>query len=203
MARTIAAIPPHLLVPFWVPQVHWNQNPRCLMRRQFNSLCIRHLRFPFRPSLDATILVPRVGGARTIYRSNSTPTLGTNSGTNIWPESESTKVPNAYSSILYALGTLDSYFGEVYVPLLVPRDGRTRTKSQPIFVNLAPSEVSTAAYDEQQTHLQMIVIVVDHGVWPLDFNNKNRLKNLEPSIFSLCSNRFIRPVSVRLLALPS
>jgi hypothetical protein len=62
------------------------------------------------------------------------------------------------------------------VPLLVPRDGRTKNKSQPIFVNLALPEVSTAAYDEQQTHLWPIVIVVNHGVWPLDFNNKNRLQ---------------------------
>jgi len=42
--------------------------------------------------------------------------------------------------------------------------------------NFALREVSTAAYGEQQTHLRSIVVVVivDHGVWPLDFNdNKN------------------------------
>jgi hypothetical protein len=41
--------------------------------------------------------------------------------------------------------------------------------------NFAPGEVSTAAYDEQQTYLQLIVVIADHGVWPVDFNdNKNR-----------------------------
>jgi hypothetical protein len=43
----------------------------------------------------------------------------------------------------------------------------------------------------------------DHDVWPLDFNNKNRLKNLVPSLFSLCSNRFIQAVLVGLLGLLS
>jgi hypothetical protein len=40
-------------------------------------------------------------------------------------------------------------------------------------------EVSTEAYGEQQTHFWSIavVIVVDHGIWLMDFNdNKNRLK---------------------------
>jgi hypothetical protein len=36
--------------------------------------------------------------------------------------------------------------------------------------------VSTAAYDKHQTHLRPIVIIVDHGIWRLDFNNKYRLK---------------------------
>jgi hypothetical protein len=47
---------------------------------------------------------------------------------------------------------------------------------------------------------------VDHGNWPLDFNNKNKLKqNLVTSLFdSLRStNRFIQAVSVGLLVLPS
>jgi hypothetical protein len=42
-----------------------------------------------------------------------------------------------------------------------------------ISTNFALRAVSTAAYNEQQT----IVAVVDHGIWPMDFNdNKNRLK---------------------------
>jgi hypothetical protein len=32
-------------------------------------------------------------------------------------------------------------------------------------------EVSTVAYDKQKTHLRSIV-VVDHGVWPMDFSEK-------------------------------
>jgi hypothetical protein len=44
----------------------------------------------------------------------------------------------------------------------------------------------------------------DHGIWPLDFNDKNRLKNLGTLLFSSCStNRFIRVVLVGLLGLPS
>jgi hypothetical protein len=47
-----------------------------------------------------------------------------------------------------------------------------------ISTNFALREVLTAAYDGQQTQLQrIVVVVVDHGVWPMDFNdNKNRLK---------------------------
>jgi hypothetical protein len=46
-----------------------------------------------------------------------------------------------------------------------------------ISTNFALCEVSTAAYDKQQTHLWLIVIIIGHGVWPMDFNdNKNRLK---------------------------
>jgi hypothetical protein len=41
-----------------------------------------------------------------------------------------------------------------------------------ISTNFALREVSTAAYDEQQTHLPPIVVVVDHGVWPMNFNEK-------------------------------
>jgi hypothetical protein len=42
--------------------------------------------------------------------------------------------------------------------------------------NVALGEVSTAAYNEQQTHL-LSIVVVDHGAWPVDFNNnKNRIK---------------------------
>jgi hypothetical protein len=41
-----------------------------------------------------------------------------------------------------------------------------------ISTNFALREVSTAAYDEEQTHLRSIVAVVDHGVWPMNFNEK-------------------------------
>jgi hypothetical protein len=45
-----------------------------------------------------------------------------------------------------------------------------------ISTNFALREVSTAAYNGQQSrHLRPIVAVVEHGVWPMDFNdNKNR-----------------------------
>ena len=47
-----------------------------------------------------------------------------------------------------------------------------------ISTNFALREVRTAAYDERQAHLRLIALGSDHGVWPLDFNNKNREKNL-------------------------
>jgi hypothetical protein len=54
-----------------------------------------------------------------------------------------------------------------------------------ITTNFALRKVRTAAYDEQQTHLRSVVVVLHHGVWPMDFNyNKNRLKNLVASLFS-------------------
>jgi hypothetical protein len=44
-----------------------------------------------------------------------------------------------------------------------------------ISTNFSLPEVSTAAYEEQQTHLWSIIVVVDHGIWQMDFNdNKNR-----------------------------
>jgi hypothetical protein len=44
-----------------------------------------------------------------------------------------------------------------------------------ISTNFALPEASNAAYEEQQTHLQSIVVAVDDGIWPMDFNgNKNR-----------------------------
>jgi hypothetical protein len=51
---------------------------------------------------------------------------------------------------------------------------------QTILANFALHEVSTVAYDKQQTHLQLIVTVIDHaGVWLMDFNdNKNRLRKI-------------------------
>jgi hypothetical protein len=46
-------------------------------------------------------------------------------------------------------------------------------------------------------------LTAGHGVWPLDFNNKNRLKNLVTSLFSLWSYRFIQAVLVGLIVLLS
>ena len=48
-------LPRQLLVPIVAPSLGRNGNLRCLLHREFNSLCNRHLRFPFRPSLAATI----------------------------------------------------------------------------------------------------------------------------------------------------
>jgi hypothetical protein len=56
--------------------------------------------------------------------------------------------------------------------------------------NFAQREVSTAAYDEQQTHLRSIVVDLnlDHGVLPMNFNEKKiDKKNLVTSLFSLYS----------------
>jgi hypothetical protein len=55
--------------------------------------------------------------------------------------------------------------------------------------NFAQGEVSTAAYDEKQTHLRSIVVVdLDHGVLPMNFNEKKiEKKNLVTSLFSLYS----------------
>jgi hypothetical protein len=43
--------------------------------------------------------------------------------------------------------------------------------------NFALREVRTAAYDEQQTHLRSIVANLDHGVSPMNFNEKKKDKN--------------------------
>jgi hypothetical protein len=44
-----------------------------------------------------------------------------------------------------------------------------------VFCNFALGEVCTVANDEQQTHLQPIVVVIDQGIWPMDFmDNKNK-----------------------------
>ncbi len=48
-------LPCHLLVPIVAPRSFRNRNRMCLMHEELNSLCIRHLRFLFRTSLDATI----------------------------------------------------------------------------------------------------------------------------------------------------
>jgi hypothetical protein len=72
--------------------------------------------------------------------------------------------------------------------------------------NFALREVSTAAHGEQQTHLRLIVVVVvvDHGVWPMNFNEKKIEKqNLVTKLFSLYSTWFIWQVSVGLLVIPS
>jgi hypothetical protein len=46
-----------------------------------------------------------------------------------------------------------------------------------VLANFSLREVSTAAYDEKQTHLRSIVIIADHGIWPMGFDgSKNRLK---------------------------
>jgi hypothetical protein len=66
-------------------------------------------------------------------------------------------------------------------------------------LNLALREVSTAAYDEQQTHL---LLTMAFGRW-ISTTTKIDKKNLVTSLFSLHSNRFIQPESVDLLSLPS
>jgi hypothetical protein len=38
--------------------------------------------------------------------------------------------------------------------------------------------VSSVATTKQQTHLLLIAVIANYSVWLLDFNNKNRLKNL-------------------------
>jgi hypothetical protein len=38
--------------------------------------------------------------------------------------------------------------------------------------NFAHREVSTAAYDKQQTHLRPIAVDLDHGILPMNFNEK-------------------------------
>jgi hypothetical protein len=54
--------------------------------------------------------------------------------------------------------------------------------------NFAQREVSTAAYNEQQTHLLLIVVDLDHGVLPMISNEKKiDKKNLVISLFSLYS----------------
>jgi hypothetical protein len=46
-----------------------------------------------------------------------------------------------------------------------------------LFTNFALRELSTAAYNKQQTHLRPIAVVIDHGIWPMDFSdNKNKIK---------------------------
>ncbi len=35
-----------------------------------------------------------------------------------------------------------------------------------------------SGYGEQQTHLRSMVIVIDHGVWLLDFNNNKKIKKI-------------------------
>jgi hypothetical protein len=47
-----------------------------------------------------------------------------------------------------------------------------------ISTNFALGDVSTAAYKEQQTHLWSIVAAVDHGVWPMNFNEKKIEKKI-------------------------
>jgi hypothetical protein len=52
--------------------------------------------------------------------------------------------------------------------------------------NFAQREVSTVGFDEQQTHLRLIIVSIDHGVLPMNFNEKKiDKKNLVISLFSL------------------
>jgi hypothetical protein len=44
--------------------------------------------------------------------------------------------------------------------------------------NFAQREVSTAAYDEQQIHLRPIVVDLDHGVLPMNLNEKKKDKKI-------------------------
>jgi hypothetical protein len=44
--------------------------------------------------------------------------------------------------------------------------------------NFGQREVSTAAYDEQQTHLRPIIVDLDHGVLPMNFNEKKWIKKI-------------------------
>jgi hypothetical protein len=54
--------------------------------------------------------------------------------------------------------------------------------------NFAQREVSTAAYDEQQPHLRSIIVDLDHGVLPMNFNEKKIFKtNVVISLFGLYS----------------
>jgi hypothetical protein len=89
------------------------------------------------------------------------------------------------------------------VRLLVPRDGMTRTKPKLIFANLALPEVSTTVYNKHQitSGQSSLSSTMAFGRWIS--TTKIDKKNLVTSIFSLCSNRFIRPVSLQLLASPS
>ncbi len=43
-----------------------------------------------------------------------------------------------------------------------------------ISTNFALREVRTAAYDERQTHLRLIVVVVDHGVLADGFQRQQK-----------------------------
>jgi hypothetical protein len=91
-----------------------------------------------------------------------------------------------------------------------------------VFVNFALCEVCTVSLSHHYSnstlgYVRQVLLstkknkltssrsssTADHGVWLLDFNNKNRLKNLVTSLISLCSNISIRAVLVGLLGLPS
>jgi hypothetical protein len=90
-----------------------------------------------------------------------------------------------------------------------------------VFVNFALREVCTVSLSRQycsptlRYNMRQVLLptkkkkltssqlssIADHGIWPLDFNNKNRLKNLVTLLFGICSNRFIQAVLVGLLRL--
>jgi hypothetical protein len=95
------------------------------MHRKLNSLCIGHLRFPFWPSIGAAIGTKSWRGKNN--HSNSTPSLGTILRTKSPLESESQE-PNALTIYFFTgLVALDSYSGQVLMPLLIPRVGDVRT----------------------------------------------------------------------------
>jgi hypothetical protein len=48
-------------------------------------------------------------------------------------------------------------------------------------------EARPIGYNEKQTHLWAIVIIVNHGVWPLDSNNKSLKKSSNVALLHLCA----------------
>jgi hypothetical protein len=75
----------------------------------------------------------------------------------------------------------------------------SRPAEIPVFVNFAQHEVctvslklnfglqeaSTDAYEEEKLTSSRLSSTTDHGVWPLDFSNKNRLKKSSNVLISL------------------
>jgi hypothetical protein len=45
-----------------------------------------------------------------------------------------------------------------------------------LYLNFGLREASTDAYEEEKLTSSRSSSTADHGVWPLDFNNKSRLK---------------------------
>jgi hypothetical protein len=92
----IAGIPScQLLVSIVTQRLGQNMNGRCLMHREFNSVCIRHLGFPFWQILGATFGTKSWCGKNNCSNS-SIPSLGTILGTTSLLELESeSQVPNA------------------------------------------------------------------------------------------------------------
>jgi hypothetical protein len=76
-----------------------------------------------------------------------------------------------------------------------------KKKSQPLFANLALPAVSTTACTKLTSGRSSSLSTMAFGRWIS--TTKIDEKNLVITIFSLCSSRFIRLVSVPLLASPS